>query len=133
MSTLEISQFPGMYRLDPVQSSQRCNRDIMIESAGFLCAAKPIKDSHLADIESSLFGISDDIVSPNPIPLPVPRDVDYVPSPDTPKGFLQPLVKYHMPQRGQSIDRFIIDYPVKKNLEPFDLYVGVNSRQMFKM
>lgn len=133
MASLAISQFPGMYRLDTVQRSQKCDQDLMIQSTGMLCAAKPIKNETLADIESSLFGITDDIVAPNPTPLPIPHDVQVYETPKEDPTFLQALVKYKLPQRGQSIDRFVYEYPTKHNLEPFDLYIGVNSRQMFKM
>jgi hypothetical protein len=133
MASLAISQFPGMYRLDPVQRAQKCDQDVMISSTGIVCAAKPIKDTYLADVESSLFGITDNVVAPVPTPLPVPSDVQTFETPSHDPSFLQSLVRYKLPQRGQSVDRFIHEYPWKKNVEPFDLYVGVNSRQLYKM
>lgn len=131
--SLAISQFPGMYRLDPVQRAQKCDQDVMIQSTGILCAAKPIKDSYLADVESSLFGITDDVVAPASMPLPVPNDVQTFETPQHDSSFLQSLVRYKVPQRGQSTDRFLTEYPWKNNVEPFELHVGVNSRQMYKM
>ena len=132
MNSETISLFPGMYRLDPVQSSLRCNMGLMTSNVGFLCAAKPIKDSHLADTESTLFGLSEGIPA-QPLPVPVKETENYQVGPEQ-AHFLKTETRPRGPQReAQGTASRIIEYPWKPNYEPTDLYYGANSRQMFKV
>ena len=118
-----------MYRLDPVQSSIHCNQAAMTPALGMVCSSKPIKSASMADIESKLFGISDED-TPLKAPLPVPNQAERVIM-DRPVEFIAPRVKYHAPQRGAEVNRFL-EYPSIPTVEPDSLYTGVNSRELYK-
>lgn len=131
MSSKDISEFPGMYRLDPVQSVVNCDQNVMINATGMLCTTKPIKTSGMTDTESELFGIaSNPTKSPE---IPVPDKIDPYVIPNQNATFLNPMFKHRGPQRGQQQDRFIHSYPTIPTVTPEQLHVGSNTRQLYKM
>ena len=131
MTSKTISEFPGLYRLDPVQSAIQCNRGLMTSATGMLCTAKPIKTQELADVESELFGINP--AKPGEAPaLPVPLHPGEFQVEASQAEFLHPQIKYRGPTRGVQYDRFIHSYPMIPRVSPETLQSNRNTRQIYK-